>query len=101
MKNGNYMKSMKSLEREIEALEGVPVVVRHTGGRDVRSDKLRLPRYPYERARKGSSTVRELRDTRFRKVLPGYKVDVLDPSRKSVHGKTLLKTVRETHARNN
>lgn len=88
------MVSMGKLERQIETVEGFPVVVRHPNGRDVRSDKAKLPTYPYRRARKELTTVREWKDERFNNVLPGFSIEVLDQEGKRVHGRTLLRTIR-------
>ncbi len=88
------MATMSTIERQIEAVEGLHVIVRHPNGRNVRSDKMKLPSYPYRRARKNGTTVGQWSDTRFQRAFPGYTVDVLSPEGKKVHGRTLLSTVR-------
>ena len=87
--------TIKHVERQIEAVEGFAVRIRHgRGGRDVRGDKQNTPGYRFRRRMAGSKTVKEWRNGRFRKAYPGYDVDVLTAHGKVAHGRTLLDTLR-------
>jgi hypothetical protein len=89
--------TVKAVEQRISNLEGFDVVILHQDGRDVRGDRERLPQYGYERAMKNSSNVKEWKRSRFQNVYPGFEVVVLDATGQTVHGRTLLGTVRDTY----
>lgn len=90
------MATIRHVEKQIEALEGFAVRIRHgRDGRDVRSDKQNTPGYRYARAMAGSKTVKDWRDGRFASSYPGYSVEVLTVDGKVAHGRTLLATLRQ------
>ena len=91
------MSSVKSVERAISRVEGFEVRLRHLDGRDVRSDRTKIPPYPYRRAMKSSANVRKWKDDRFAARYPGFAVDVVAPGGDAVHGGTLLATVRDSY----
>lgn len=86
------------VERSVYQVEGFRITIRHPGGRDVRDDKMRFKKYPYERALKHSVNVAKWRKTRFEQhYAPGFTVDVLRCDGTRAHGRTLLATVRDTY----
>lgn len=93
------MATIRQVEEKILDVEGFKVHVLHAqGGRDVRSDRGRMPAYPYKRALKGSKSVSDWRNGRFTQRYPGFCVRVLKADgRTPAHGRTLLSTVRDTY----
>ena len=92
------MPTVKTVETKIWSVEGLSVRILHPDGRDVRSDYDGLPNYNrYERAASSEMTVAEWKETRFKKVYPGFQVDVLNGRRESVHGSTKLGNVRDSY----
>jgi hypothetical protein len=88
--------TVRAVERRIYGVEGFDVVIRHLDGRNVRSDREKLPQYPYKRAMASRSDVKDWKEGRFQPHYPGFKVDVLDAYARRVHGGTKLSTVRDT-----
>jgi hypothetical protein len=95
---GWTMPNVGQVERAIERVEGFRVRVRHPQGRDVRSDRAKLPGYPYKRGLNGNKTVRQWADLRFTRNYSGWSVEVLQPNNKPAHGRNLLSTVRGMYA---
>ena len=98
------MPKLEFTEKKIRTIEGFAVRFLHaapgkTKGRDVRSDKKKLPSYSYQRKTAGTKTVAAWIESRISKSFAGFKVDVLDGDGKKVHGKTLLSTVRDTYSK--
>lgn len=91
------MPKLKSLERMLADIEGFEVTIRHSDGRDMRSDKHGLPRYPYVIAAKNDFTVAQWRDQRFRLTYPGYGVTVWLADGAEAQGRMKLATVRNTY----
>ncbi len=91
------MAYVKNVEKRIWDIEGFDVAIKHLGGRNVRSDKMGMPMYPYDRAAKNDMSVAQWIDTRFRPNYPGFDVVVLDAYGGAVHGKTRLGRVRDTY----
>lgn len=88
--------TIRSVESQIQRLEGFAVRIRHgRDGRDVRSDKAKIPGYDYQRQLDGAKTVRQWRDGRFRRRYPGFEVDVIRADGHVAHGGTLLATLRK------
>jgi hypothetical protein len=90
------MPTVRSVERRIYKVEGFDVVIRHLDGRDVRSDREKLPQYPFKRAMPNRSDVKDWKEGRFQPHYPGFKVDVLDAYARRAHGGKKLSTVRDT-----
>jgi hypothetical protein len=91
------MATAGSVERQIAKVEGFEVRFVHASGRRVRADKLGFTRYPYSRRARDAS-VAAWRKGRVDKTYPECSIEVLDGSGRSVHGKTLLSTVRASYA---
>jgi hypothetical protein len=91
------MSKVKRVEKQIWDIEGFAVCILYEDGRDVRGDRSDLPMYTFTNAAKNDMTVAEWRETRFKKVFPGFDVTVLDASGYQVHGATKLGTVRDTY----
>jgi hypothetical protein len=91
------MSTIGSVERKIKRIEHFEVRFLYLDGTDVRSDKERLPQYPYEVAASGDITVESWKRRRFRRAYPGYDVKVVDARRTAVPGNTRLATIRDTY----
>ena len=92
------MPTVKTVEAKIWNVEGLIVRILHPNGSDVRSDYDGLPNYnSYKRAASGEITVANWRETRFMKVYPGFRVDVLNGRGESVHGGMKLGNVRDSY----
>jgi hypothetical protein len=91
------MAKVKNVEKRIWDLEEFAVHILHLGGRDVRGDRTGLPQYPYKIQAADDITVEHWKTIRFRRVYPGFEVDVLDGDGRIVHGNTKLETVRESY----
>jgi hypothetical protein len=91
------MAKVKNVEKRIWDLEGFAVQFLHLGGRDVRSDRTGLPQYPYKIPATDDMTVEHWKTIRFRRVYPGFEVDVLDAYGHTVHGNTKLVTLRNSY----
>ena len=87
------MASVGSVERQIRRVEGFPAAIRQLG-RNLRDDRTGLPGYPFHRAAADRMNVAAWKRTRFQPRYPGFEVDVLGRDGRSVHGATLLETVR-------
>jgi hypothetical protein len=86
--------TIKSLERTISKFEGITVKLRHSSGRDVRSDKRVSIRYPFKNKAADSMSVSSWLRNRFDPVCPGYRCDVLDQEKHPAHGRTQLGKLR-------
>ena len=71
------MTTVRSIETQIERLEGFRVKLRPLQGRDVRGDTSKLASYPYRRAARERFSVSEWSKKRFSANYQGYDVDVL------------------------
>jgi hypothetical protein len=96
------MATVEFTERRIKELEGFTVRFHYQGpartkGRDVRGDRRDVPAYRYVARAKDTMTVAEWKEIRFAKEYPGFDVEVYDADDRSVHGRTLLSTVRATY----
>ena len=89
------MATVQAVERKIFRVEGFKVVIRHLDGRNVRGDREHLPAYPFGRAMKNRSNVKDWKRRRFQSTYPGFEVDVMAEAGGRVHGGTLLGTVRD------
>lgn len=89
------MNTVSTFENAVFALEGFRIRIRHgRDGRNVRSDR-RLPStYHYKRRARSDWTVADFLDGRLGKLLPGYRVEVIDPRSNKVNGKTKLRNIR-------
>jgi hypothetical protein len=55
-----------------------------------------MPSYAFQRKAKDSMTVKQWIDQRFKKLYPGFRVEVLDWYGHVQHGKTQLERVRDS-----
>jgi hypothetical protein len=90
------MPFVKNVEKRIWDVEQFDVTIKHPDGRDMRSDKMGIPQYPFERMAKNAITVAAWREQRFRPTYVGLDVDVLDRTGQPVAGNTLLSNVRDS-----
>lgn len=93
------MTSVGRVERAIRRTEGFEVRIKYLEGSDVRSDRTRMPPWPYHVAAKDEWSVATWKLRRFITRYPGFVVDVIDGKHKSVRGQTRLRTVRESYER--
>ena len=86
-------KAKATVETEISRVEGFDVtfVGDDPGGAQYVDD------YPFVNAANAGWTVKKWRDTRWAAVYPEYDVEVLDGNYEPVHGKTLLRNVRDSY----
>lgn len=93
------MAKVKAIEKKIWDVEGfaVRITYLYPKGRDVRSDRGGLPRYPFERGAKNESTVKAWKARRFRPTYPGFDVVILNGDGKTVLGSMKLGTVRDSY----
>ena len=91
------MPTVGSIELKIARVEGFLVRIKYLNRTDVRSDREQMPPYPYERAAKDSWTVERWRRERFRRVYPGFEVDVLTSRQVVARGNRRLETVRDSY----
>jgi hypothetical protein len=91
------MASAGSVERRIAKIEGFQVRFVNANGRKVRADTQGFTPYPYSR-RASDASVAAWRKGRVDKTYPGYSIEALNGHGRSVHGKTLLSTVRDSYA---
>jgi hypothetical protein len=89
--------SVGRVERAIRRVEGFEVRIKYLQGSDVRSDRTRMPFWPYRVAAKDAWSVATWKLERFTPRYPGFVVDVLDAKRNRVRGQTRLRTVRESY----
>jgi len=95
--NDPDFRSVKEVEDQIRAIEGFSVRFLHHDGRDIRSDKKNVPRYPFREPADDELTVAKWKQSRFGQSYPGWKVEVLWSHRKPATGGTLLRTVRASY----
>lgn len=91
------MSKVKRIEKQIWDVEGFAICFIYEDGRDVRGDRSDIPTYPYTNAARNDMTVADWRESRFKRVFPGFDVAVLDGSNNQVHGATKLMTVRDSY----
>jgi hypothetical protein len=90
---------VKNVEKRIWDTEAFDVIIRHTDGRDMRSDKNDLPQYnKFECMAKNDVAVADSKARRFAGIYPGLAIDVLDGDGNAVAGDTKLGTVRDSYA---
>lgn len=89
--------SIIEAEHQIYTLEGFAVRFLDESGEMVCDGEAEVDEYSYERAAKGSFNVADFRAGRFADSYPDYGVSVLGADRQSVHGNTLLSSVRDTY----
>jgi hypothetical protein len=87
--------TIRYLENRIFDFEGIRVRIRHTSGRDVRSDKNIGGRYQFMRRASDSMSITEWLRNRFVRSFPGFHCDVLDSNSHRAHGRTLLGRIRK------
>ena len=90
------MPTVLAVERKIYKVEGFDMVIRHLDGRNVRSDREKLPQYSFKRAMANRSDVKDWKETRFEPQYPGFRVDVIDAYGRRAHGSKKLSAVRDT-----
>jgi hypothetical protein len=91
--------SVGRVERAIRRVEGFEVRIKYLQGSNVRSDRTRMPPWPYRVAAKDAWSVATWKLERFTQRYPGFVVDVLDARHSVVRGQTKLHTVRATYPR--
>ena len=91
--------SVKTVSEKISQVEGFDVRIVAVGD-DVGDvgRRRRVEDYPFVNAANGSWTVAQWRAKRFEPNYPDFNVEVLDGDGSSVHGKTLLSTVRNSYS---
>jgi len=85
---------LRSVEKQIERIEGFRVAFLHHDGRDVRGDMHDVASYEFERKLPDDRTVADWIMIRFRERYRGFDVAVLSADGSRAHGNTLLGTVR-------
>jgi len=88
------MRSANSISDDIYNLEGFPVIFLDANGDDASSK--RVVEYPYQRAARGTWSVKQWKQDRFAAAYPEFNVEVIDPDGNVVHGRTLLDNVRQS-----
>ena len=91
------MTMLATRTRELADLEGFDVEVLNANGA-VADPKLNgLPKYDFDRRAKGSMTVAEWKEKRFKQKFPGYDCRVLNGDGTEAHGNAKLESVRATY----
>jgi type I restriction enzyme M protein len=88
------MRSANSISDDIYNLEGFPVIFLDADGADASSK--RVVEYPYQRAARGTWSVKQWKQDRFAAAYPEFNVEVIDPDGNVVHGRTLLDNIRQS-----
>jgi hypothetical protein len=83
--------------RELADLEGFDIQVLDANGAVVDPTRNGLPRFDFDRKAKGSMTVTEWKDGRFKPTYAGYDCRVLNGDGTEAHGNTKLESVRATY----
>lgn len=92
------MNTVRSFERTVHRVEGFKIKIRHArDGRDVRGDFETTATYPYQRRARSEWSVSEFLTKRLQKHLPGFTVEVIDPSGNHVNGRTRLRNLRAAY----
>ncbi|MBM1198718.1 hypothetical protein GYM96_02860 [Pseudomonas fragi] len=90
------MPMVKNVEKKIWDIQEFDVRFKTLDGKDVRGDKKDMPQYQRKNKSKNDMTVSEWKSG-FKKIYPGYDVDVLDAAGEAAHGSKKLGTVRDTY----
>ena len=88
------MRSANSISDDIYNVEGFPVIFLDADGADASSK--RVVDYPYQRAARGTWSVKQWKQDRFAAAYPEFNVEVIDPDGNVVHGRTLLDNIRQS-----
>lgn len=91
------MKSTKTVSETISDIEGFDVRFSANGADETDVARRRVDEYPFRNAANRSWTVAKWRHKRFEPYYPEFEVQVRDGNGSSVHGKTLLSTVRASY----
>jgi hypothetical protein len=86
--------SLRWVEGQIRRVEGFDVAFRHPDGRDVRGDMQDVASYPFVKRLGSDRTVAEWKRLRFHQRYRGFEIEVHDVDGSSVHGGTLLGSLR-------
>jgi hypothetical protein len=89
---------LRSVEKQIERIEGFRVAFLHHDRRDVRGDMHDVASYEFARKLSDDRTVAEWIAIRFRERYRGFEVSVLLADGSRAHGNTLLSTVRASYS---
>jgi hypothetical protein len=89
---------LRSVEKQIERVEGFRVAFLHHDRRDVRGDMHDVASYEFARKLSDDRTVAEWIAIRFRERYRGFEVSVLLADGSRAHGNTLLSTVRASYS---
>jgi hypothetical protein len=85
---------LRSVEHQIERLEGFRVAFLHHDSRDVRGDMHDVPSFDFARRLPDERTVADWIAIRFHERYRGFDVAVLHADGARAHGNTLLGNVR-------
>ncbi|WP_346380801.1 hypothetical protein [Acidithiobacillus sp.] len=91
------MTTLATRQREISDREGVDVIFKDKNGQVADPKTNGLPKYPYDKAIKGSKTVNDLKNDRLRPNYTGYDFDVLKGDGTVAAPQTTMETVRESY----
>ena len=89
---------LRSVEKQIERVEGFRVAFLHHDRRDVRGDMHDVAGYEFARKLSDDRTVAEWIAIRFRERYRGFEASVLLADGSRAHGNTLLSTVRDSYS---
>jgi hypothetical protein len=91
------MAKIENVERRILQVEGFSVCFLYASGGNVRSDKEKIPQFPFKRAARDLWTVEDWKAKRFRPHYPGFELDVKFSYDRTAYGHTKLATVRDSY----
>ena len=93
------MPEIRTVERNIHAVEGFHVRILHPSGEDVHGKKRIGENYTYKRAADKAWTVREWKQARFKTKLAGFDCKILDGEGNPVNGSKKLKNLRSSYTK--
>lgn len=91
------MTTLATRMRALADLEGFDVQVTDANGKVVDPKTNGFPHYSFDRKAKGTMTVNEWKDRRFKPIYPGYDCQVLRANGTLANGNTSLETVRKSY----
>ena len=91
------MTTLATRMRALGDLEDFDVEVIDKDGKVVDPKKNGFAKFDFEKRAKGSTTVNDWKEKRFKKTYPGYDCRVLQADGTEAHGNTKLETVRGTY----
>lgn len=91
------MTTLATREQQASEIEKVTIIFKNKDGSRADQAVSGLPRYPYEKALKGSHTVSDLKANRLKKTYPNFEFDILKDDGIIADGQTNLSSVRQTY----